>query len=176
MTTFNSTEIKKFAKEAGIKQWWNKKTAVLREELRNIHTVSTDAELDFILNGGKVTVCPDAPNQVERTGNETCAGHKIDHDQIKKIQESRKEAKKRKQGKKPRKVSKKKSEKKAAKAAKAPKDTSGLITLATICTELNVEPRIARRKLRNSDIAKPDAGWNWTEGDKAIDQVKALLK
>ncbi|UGO52742.1 hypothetical protein QJV46_gp38 [Serratia phage vB_SmaS_Opt-155] len=45
---------------------------------------------------------------------------------------------------------------------KKPATESGLITLGDLCDKYGVEPRIARRKLRNA-MAKPEAGWNFTE-------------
>ncbi len=72
--------------------------------------------------------------------------------------------------KKPRKVSKDQPE-------KAPKEAAATdtVTLASILEELGVEGRIARRKLRNSDIAKPGSAWEWTKGHADIAKVKALL-
>lgn len=71
----------------------------------------------------------------------------------------------------PRKVSK---EPKESKPAKAPKD-SGMVTLASILEELGVEGRIARRKLRGSEIAKPGTQWEWEAGHADIAKVRALL-
>jgi len=53
--------------------------------------------------------------------------------------------------------------------------TSDTVTLASILEELGIEGRIARRKLRNSDITKPGASWEWTKGHADITKVKELL-
>lgn len=49
----------------------------------------------------------------------------------------------------------------------------GLVTLAEICAEINMEPRDARKKLRGK-VDKPDAGWAWP-ADEA-DDVRKVLK
>ena len=49
----------------------------------------------------------------------------------------------------------------------------GLVTLAEICEELRIEPRDARKTLRNK-VEKPDAGWAWSAAEAA--NVKAILK
>ena len=74
-----------------------------------------------------------------------------------------------KEAKKPRKV--KKTHEKTPK-----KSIEGHVTLKDICDELDVEGRIARRKLRTSDIEKPEGSWSWPEGHEDIERVKELLK
>lgn len=164
------TKLQQAAKSVKIKNWWKMKKADLIVALKKHHTVNNEAELEFVIEKG-ITQCPDAPNQIEANNDEKCAGTKVDHDKLKEIADSKKEAKKRR---KPRKAksSDKKESKKASKKAKAPE---GSTTLAAICEELGVEPRIARRKLRNSDITKPEAGWAWTDA-KEIKKVKELIK
>lgn len=49
----------------------------------------------------------------------------------------------------------------------------GLVTLAEICEELNIEPRDARKTLRNK-VEKPDSGWCWTPDEAK--KIKAMLK
>ena len=63
--------------------------------------------------------------------------------------------------------------KKVRKPGAAPISRDGLITLAEICEELNIEPRDARKTLRNK-VEKPDAGWAWEAAEAA--KVKAILK
>lgn len=76
--------------------------------------------------------------------------------------------------KKPRKIVKKPAQKTAEKKT-AVRD--GMTTIQDLCEELNVEPRIARRKLRASDILKPsDSGWMWKAGHADIKKVRELLK
>lgn len=50
----------------------------------------------------------------------------------------------------------------------------GMITIAQICEEFKIEPRIARGILRKSDTPKPDLGWMWDK--KGADSIKALLR
>jgi len=51
---------------------------------------------------------------------------------------------------------------------------SNATSLADICKSCKIEPRAARRKLRNSDISVPGGRWEWTKaGDVA--KVKKLL-
>lgn len=54
-----------------------------------------------------------------------------------------------------------------------PPSRDGLVTLADICAELKIEPRDARKTLRNK-VEKPDAGWAWPADEAA--KVKAILK
>jgi hypothetical protein len=55
----------------------------------------------------------------------------------------------------------------------APVSRDGLVSLAEICEQLNIEPRDARKTLRNK-VEKPDAGWAWPAAEAA--KVKAILK
>lgn len=55
----------------------------------------------------------------------------------------------------------------------APIDRSGLVSLADICAELRMDPRDARKILRNK-VEKPDAGWAWPESEVA--GIRKLLK
>lgn len=59
---------------------------------------------------------------------------------------------------------------------KAAKNTGDVVSLASILEELGVEGRIARRKLRGSDIEKPGSAWEWPTGHADITKVKELLK
>lgn len=69
----------------------------------------------------------------------------------------------------PRKVSKEKAETPKARTS------SDLVTLASILEELGVEGRVARRKLRGSDIQKPGAQWEWEPKHADIAKVRKLL-
>lgn len=55
----------------------------------------------------------------------------------------------------------------------APVSRDGLITLAEICEELKMEPRDARKILRDK-VEKPDAGWCWPPEEAK--KIKAILK
>ena len=50
----------------------------------------------------------------------------------------------------------------------------GLIPLADIVAELNIEPRDARQILRKSELEKPSYGWAWARGE--VDKIKKLLR
>lgn len=69
--------------------------------------------------------------------------------------------------------------------AVAPKSDS--VTLKAICTELKLDPRLAREKLRIAvrdakkfpDLAKarkPRTAWEWPKGSPAEQQARAALK
>lgn len=49
----------------------------------------------------------------------------------------------------------------------------GLVTLATICEEIGIEPRDARMILRKKFANKPDAGWAWP--DNVANDIRKLL-
>lgn len=48
----------------------------------------------------------------------------------------------------------------------------GLVSLATLCEELGVDGKIARRKLR-SHMAKPEAGWHFTK--EQLNEIKLVI-
>ena len=48
------------------------------------------------------------------------------------------------------------------------------VTLATLCAELKLEPRVARVKLRKEKIAHGDR-WEWKVGSAELTKVKKLL-
>lgn len=75
----------------------------------------------------------------------------------------------------PRRISKKESPEQTASKESAKKRSTDHISLHDICEELGVEGRIARRKLRNSDITKPGSSWEWPANHKDIAKVKELL-
>ncbi|GEO18536.1 hypothetical protein MAE02_62320 [Microvirga aerophila] len=63
---------------------------------------------------------------------------------------------------------------------------SDKITLKALCAELNVEPRLAREKLRiaareskkHPNLAKahkPRQPWEWTKGSSAENEARAAL-
>lgn len=51
---------------------------------------------------------------------------------------------------------------------------TGLVTVAQLADELGITSREARQRLRKSNIAKPDGGWQWPADDAA--KIKELLK
>ena len=52
-----------------------------------------------------------------------------------------------------------------------------MITLKQLCFDLDVEPRIARRRLRNSPFGKVGIGhrWEWEAGSTTLAQVTAVI-
>jgi hypothetical protein len=83
----------------------------------------------------------------------------------------------------PRKVSAKPPKKVAKKGAKLVKkvaksvkpDADGKVALKTICAKLDIEPRLARRKLRNAELSFHDKRdrWNFTTAQAA--KVQEIL-
>lgn len=152
LTTEAKAWIKKEAKDLKINPVGKSLEAIL--DLIDERTGRTREMTLFLANGGKVKELPGfegikpLPNR-----KETSAGGKVE------------------ERKKPRKVTKETEPKTPAKASPA----GDTVTLASILEELGVEGRIARRKLRNSDIAKPGSAWEWTKGHADIAKVKALL-
>lgn len=71
----------------------------------------------------------------------------------------------------------------AAASATAPTATTTaasdtpMITLKQLCFDLDVEPRIARRRLRNSPFGKVGIGhrWEWEAGSATLAQVTAVI-
>lgn len=51
-----------------------------------------------------------------------------------------------------------------------------VVKLSEVLEEMGVEGRIARRKLRGSDIQKPGSSWEWPMGHGDIQKVRDLLK
>jgi hypothetical protein len=56
---------------------------------------------------------------------------------------------------------------------RAPVSRDGLVSIGDICDELGMNPRDARKILRNK-VEKPDAGWAWTP--KEAEAIKKILK
>lgn len=112
----------------------------------------------FLANGGKIEEVPGfkgiAPKKVN--SKETSAGGKVETKRT------------------PRRISKEPDHSKSNAIIKKMMD-SETVTLHDICEELGVEGRIARRKLRNSDITKPGSSWEWPANHKDIAKVKELL-
>lgn len=156
--TLNAAEVKQVAKELKIKDWWNKKRAILVAEIAEVKGWSDEKPeiIEFLLAGGEITKCPTPEFPAPKVTRE---------DQAMLATEKRK----------PRKRPAKKSAG-AKKPTKKAESTEGMITLAQICEEMGVEGRIARRKLRGSEIKKPGTTWAWPEGDEGISEVKDLLK
>lgn len=69
----------------------------------------------------------------------------------------------------------KRAPRKTGKTAKtAPK--SGKIALKTICSQMKVEPKAARRKLRRSELAFHDKRDRWTFTEAQATRVRELLR
>lgn len=136
---------------ADVKGWANEKAEVI----------------EYLLVGGTIEEVPGftaiAPKPNSR---ETSAGGKVEPQEPKKPRKPTKATAAAKPASKP------------AKATSAkPKATGDTVSIQDICDELNVEGRVARRKLRGSDIVKPsESGWIWEAGHADIAKVKELLK
>lgn len=76
----------------------------------------------------------------------------------------------------PRKVGPKKVTKVTTKAATAVKTDDGRIALKSICSKLQIEPRAARRKLRNADLGFHDHRDRWSFTEKQAEKVREILK
>lgn len=65
----------------------------------------------------------------------------------------------------------------AAKPTQAKTPSAGdLITLKQLCAELEVEPRIARRRLRNSQgQVGTGSRWEWEANSKELDFIKCII-
>jgi len=65
----------------------------------------------------------------------------------------------------------------APKPAPAPK-ADNPVTLKQLCFDLDIEPRIARRRLRNSSFGKVGIGsrWEWEAGSATLGQVTAIIQ
>lgn len=61
--------------------------------------------------------------------------------------------------------------------AQAPRASrTGLTTIADICAELKIEPRIARGILRKAKIDKPAEGWAWSDPAPIAKLIKDNMK
>jgi hypothetical protein len=158
MTNLNAAQVKKIAKELTIKNWWTKKRADLVIEIAAIKGWAAESAetIEFLLSGGTITQCEAAPIPAPKHTKEDQA-----------FQVTEKPAKKRRKP-----STKKPTDKKPAKVKLVKSEVEG-ISLANLCTELSVEPRIARRKLRNAKFVKPATGWFFPTDE--IQSVKDLL-
>lgn len=152
MKNLNAAQVKQIAKELKVKNWWNKRREDLVAEIAEAKGWSHEKPevIEYLLAGGEIKKLPYGPENKPGIKHQESAGMK-----------------------KPRKRPTKKTSTKKEKAPKAPK--GDVVTLAQICEELGVEGRIARRKLRGSDIQKPGKQWEWTPGHEDIDRIKELL-
>lgn len=54
------------------------------------------------------------------------------------------------------------------------------VTLKALCSELGVEPKIARRKLRGAikaeKITRPSGRWGWEPNDESLATIREILK
>lgn len=156
MKNLNAAEVKQIAKELKVKDWWNKKRADLVAEIAEIKGWSHEAPeiIEFLLAGGEIKQCPASEFPLPKPEKETSAMVATE--------------------KKPRRRPAKKVKATTEKKSRQPQE--GMVSLSDICTELGVEGRIARRKLRTAKFEKPGATWAWAEGSKEIEEVKDLLK
>ena len=55
---------------------------------------------------------------------------------------------------------------------------ANVVTLKQLCAELKIEPRLARRRLRNAKLDSHGARdrWSWAAGSKQLDQIRDLIK
>lgn len=127
--------------------------------------------IEYLIAGGNIEELPGftgiAPKPNSR---ETSAGGKVTPQEPKKPRKPTKATDAAKPASKP--------AKKASEARTTAKIISGgTVSIQELCEELGVEGRVARRKLRGSDIVKPsEAGWVWETGHADIAKVKGLLK
>lgn len=136
---------------ADVKGWANEKAEVI----------------EFLISGGNIEELPGFTGVAPKPNSrETSAGGKVEPQEPKKPRKPTKATDAAKPASKP------------AKATSAkPKATGETVSIQDICEELGVEGRVARRKLRGSDIVKPsESGWNWEAGHADIAKVKELLK
>lgn len=169
--------LRNLAKELGIAFGKTTPYADLRfavADLKGWANESTEV-IEFLIAGGNIEELPGftgiAPKPNSR---ETSAGGKVEPQEPKKPRKPTKT--KEETGTQARVVgtSRKVSEK-APKGIR--KETGSTVSIQDICDELNVEGRVARRKLRGSDIVKPsESGWVWEAGHADIAKVKELLK
>lgn len=128
--------------------------------------------IEFLLSGGCIETLPGftaiAPKKNSR---ETSAGGKVEPEAPKKAPRKVKKESKEETGTIARVVG---SSRKVSPTA--PKNLKDTVTIQAICEELGVEGRVARRKLRGSDIAKPGDSWTWEAGHADIQKVRELLK
>lgn len=118
--------------------------------------------IEFLIAGGSIEELPGFTGIAPKANSrETSAGGKV-------------EAKEPKAPRTPRKISKAKAEN-GDSSTNQVKDGSQ-VTLQSICDELGVEGRVARRKLRGSEIAKPGDSWTWYADHSDIQLVRELLK
>lgn len=79
----------------------------------------------------------------------------------------------------PKKVTKKtqKAEAPEKKIARPRRVPEGYVGIKDLAKELNLSPIAIRRKLRTSEVEKPEGqfGWFWKEGSKALASVKKAL-
>ena len=68
------------------------------------------------------------------------------------------------------------SDKQPAKKPTASEQPASEVALADICKSIKMEPRIARRILRGSDIKVAGHRWAWKKGSPEIAKVTKLLK
>lgn len=54
--------------------------------------------------------------------------------------------------------------------------STSAITLAAMCAEHKVEPKAVRVELRRAKMERPEAGWEFEDGDPRIGQVLDIIK
>ena len=151
MKNLNAAQVKQIAKELKVKNWWNKRRDDLVIEIAEAKGWSHEKPevIEYLLAGGEIKALPYGPENKPEIRHQESAG-----------KPSRRKPTKRK----------------TPKKEKAPKATKeDVVSLKDICTELGIEGRIARRKLRTSDIQKPGKQWEWTPGHEDIQKIKNLL-
>ncbi len=58
---------------------------------------------------------------------------------------------------------------------KVVKVDDGMITLAALATELKMDPKVARVKLRKAELKRGEGRWAWPIGSAELTKVKKLL-
>lgn len=75
-----------------------------------------------------------------------------------------------------RRVTKKAAAKKATKKVVSKSEAGSGIPLKTICGQLKIEPRLARRKLRNAELSFHGMRERWTFTPSQATKVKEILR
>jgi hypothetical protein len=61
------------------------------------------------------------------------------------------------------------------KKVEAKKKEPNVVTLADLCKEAKVEPKVARVRLRASKLKKSSSGWQWQKGSATLKEVRKMI-
>ena len=150
-------ELRKYARSLKVPKVHTFKRPALIKKLCSLLGIDSDKEppevVEYLIAGGRIKLCPAQQAPAPKPTKTSQA-------LLKPVKKKRKRTRVRK----PRGVS-------------TPRQVpENAVSLSQILEELGVSSRIARRKLRGSDIKKPGPVWVWEKGHKDIAKVKRLLK